>query len=341
MNRKSFKPAIQSKIKHIFDTSTRGSATTFNLGGCGHDVRVRLEYQYFASFFHKWFTAENIEQSIREIEKLFPNGIVIIMRNEDYFTMKESIDPLEQCIVSRLGSDETLSSVIHIESRDSNCNEALVKMIDKLHSDTTLKPLQKKSVRMSHKGCNSNSHWEGHYAIVAKGGNNKLNVNEGNIPLGNPIYDYADDYTSESIEYHMIYMMLCSENAKILLNDESKFEQVKEMYRVECEKRGLLDFEKFAPSTPIDEDGNLRCCVLNNPIKAEHFFLPSTHDDAVEYCHIESKNESYIEIVDGRIQTIFRPYNIAWGHRWANRGQNEMSIVEFRSKIKSSAAQLP
>lgn len=331
--RKSFKPAIQSKIKHIFDTATRGSGTTFNLGGCSHDVRVRWEWKYFKAFCDKY--------GYEGLDQLFPNGLVVVMRNEDYFSMKKSTDPLEKFILERLGSDQLISSVIHVESRDSSCNEQMMLLIKELQSDTNLKPLQKKSTKMSHKGANSNTHWEGHYAIVAKGGSNKVNICEGNIPLGNPIYDYADEYTSESIEYQMVYMMLCSENAKILLNDESNFDEVKEFYRQECEKRGLLQFEKFAPSTPIDEHGNLRCCVLNNAITADQFFLPSTHDDAIEYCHIEAKSDSYAEIVDGRIQTTFRPYNIAWGHRWANRGQNEMSIMTYRDKIKMSASQLP
>lgn len=330
--RKYFTAPIRSKIDHIFDTATRDSKTTFNLGGCSHDVRVRWEWKYFKAFCDKY--------GYEGLDQLFPNGLVVVMRNEDYFTIKNSTDPLDKFVLERLGSDETVSSVIHIESYESNCDKQIMNSIKQIQSDSTLKPLRKKSTRMSHKGPNSNSHWEGHYAIVAKGGNNTLNICEGKIPLGNPIYDYADNYTSESIEYQMVYMMLCSENAKILLEDQTKFDEVKEMYRQECEKRGLLHFEKFAPSTPIDENGNLRCCVLNNRITAEQFLLPSKHDDTIEYCHIEAKSDSYAEIVDGRIQTTFRPYNIAWGHRWANHGQIEMPIMTYRDKIKMSASQL-
>lgn len=341
MMRKYLKKELVSKLKHIFDTSTRTSGTTFNLGGCAHDVRVRWEWKYFETFFNKNFATHSLQDCVVNIERLFPNGLVVVMRNQDYFTMKASSVPIEKLIVDRLGSDELLSSVIHIESSESNCNQDIMKLIERVKSDSSLKPLQKKNPKMSHKGANSNTNWEGHYAIVAKGGNNKLNVCEGNIPLGNPIYDYADSYISESIEYQMVYMMLCSENAQILLKDQTKFDEIKEICRQECEKRGTLNFECFAPCTPIDSDGNLRCCVLNNRIKAEQFFLLPTDKYSVQYCHIESKSDDYIEIVDNRVQTTFRPYNIAWGHQWANRGQNEMTIQEFRDMIKLSAAQLP
>lgn len=331
--RKYFTDPIISKIEHIFNTATRDSKTTFNLGGCSHDVRVRWEMRYVRIFCDKY--------GYTELENYFPNGLVIVMRNNDYFDAKNSTDPFDKFVLERLGSDETISSVIHIESYESNCNSQIMNLIKQIQSDSTLKPLRKKNTRMSHKGSNSNTHWEGHYAIVAKGGNNKVNICEGKIPLGNPIYDYADQYTSESVEFQMVYMMLCSENAKILLKDQTKFDEVKEMYRQECEKRGLLQFEKFAPSTPIDEQGNLRCCVLNIMIKAEQFLYESTHNLVIEHCHIEAKSDSYAEIVDGRIQTTFRPYNIAWGHRWANRGQNEMTITIYRDMIKMAASQLP
>lgn len=338
INRKVFKERIESKIKHIFDTSTR-TPSTLGLGGNGHKVRTCWDLKPFKEWFNNNFHNCNFTQSIKEIEARFPNGLVIVLVNYDYFTIENSTDELELFIYSRIGSDEPISAVILIESVESTCL-SLLPLKDKL-KERNLKPLSRedRSNHFTRSGIASNANWKGDYAINLKGGV-KDTIKEGNIHLANPIYDYASSYTQDSIEYQMTYMMLCSKDAHTLLKDESKFEYVKEYYRKKCELRGLLDFEKFGISNPIGDDGYLKCCVLSAPINASDFMLEDIlSEESIQYCHIIPKSFTDVTIVANDVHTTFRPYNIGWGKKWANRWQGNDSVENLRSKIKFMATQ--
>ena len=320
--RNLFVPTIRSKIKHIIDTATR-SNDTLNLGGNSHFARCRLEWKHFKEHFHG--------KDVKDIEPFFPNGLVVVLRNNDYFDLHEKKErcELEESVLTRLGSDALVSSVIHIESFQSSSTDVLP-LVKKLKDIPELFPLKVKdsSGKMTHtstKTRTSNSFWEGHYAIHIKGGSSKTHT-EGNIKLANPIYDYASKFVQDSVELQIVYMMLCSKNSEILLEDSSKITEVKSFFLEECKKRNLLEFERFGRSNPIDKDGFLVCCISSVPIDASDFLIETESDESIQYCHIIPKSCSDITIVDSEVLTTFRPYNIGWGKKWVNRFQGDSSI---------------
>jgi hypothetical protein len=335
--RKSFKPAIISKIHHIINTAVRGGNITLGLGGVAHDRRTQWRFVNF----DRWYKKNPMDP--KAIERAFPNGLVIVLRNNDYFNIKDSTDPIHKLLVSRIGSNELLSAVVLIENEDSG-KIKWGDLVKKVREFLGWKPLSKVNAQMKHtstKDKTSNSYWNGHYAINLSGGTHTA-TKEGLIALANPIYDYASEYDSESIELQLMYTMLHCENAENLLVDPAKFAEVREKYRIECEKRSLADWTKFGDANPINKSGKLQCCIFRSKITADQFLgTCEDPDDAIQYCHISSKNEDDVTIsLDGRVSTVFRPYNIAWGVKRANIAQQKMSIAQVRQWFRDSVAQL-
>jgi hypothetical protein len=326
---------IETKINHIFNTASRGKSA-LGLGGCSHSVRVIWEYNYFKEFYEKNFKDKPLDESVNMIEKCWPNGLVIVLRNNDYFDILTSDLPLNKMLKSKLGSDNLLSVVIHIESYDSSCKD-ISHLFEKLKKIDGIIPLckanpDKNMIHSTKDGISSNCNWKGHYAVNMKGGI-VAGIAEGLIPLGNPIYDYASNYVQDSIKYQMIFMMLCCKDAKKLLKNEENFEKVKEDYKQKCQSRQLLDFEKFGIANPFNKNGFLQCCISGDELTAEDFLNLSDKEQHAQYCHISPKSYSDVQILNNEIFTTFRPYNIAWGKAYANRWQGDRSVKELRENI--------
>ena len=335
--RNYFKPAIISKIKHIIDTAVRGGNITLGLGGVAHCQRTQGRFVNF----ERWYKKNPVD--LKAIERAFPNGLVIVLRNNDYFNIKDSTDPIHKLLVSRIGSNDLLSAVVLIENEDSG-KIKLDDLVKKVREIPGWKPLSKVNSKMTHSskgGKTSNSHWEGHYAINLSGGTHKA-IKEGLMQLANPIYDYASKEDTECIELQLMYTMLHCENAENLLVDPAKFAEVREKYRIECEKRALTDWSKFGDANPINKSGKLQCCIFRSKITADQFLgTCEDPDDAIQYCHISAKNEDDVTISpDGRVSTVFRPYNIAWGVKKDNIAQQKMSIAQVRQHFRDRVAQL-
>lgn len=328
-NLKYFVDSIQSKIRHIINTAER-TPSTLGLGGNPHYVRTYWKHKYFREFYDKYFKPE--EEDILKFEKLFPNGMVIVLQNEDYFTLKESDKFLDKFIIGRLGSDLLLSSIILIQNEDSGKKD-LTELINKLKENKELQPLSKKdeSKNMCHtstKEITSNAFWKGHYAINVSGGK-QTSVKEGIMHLANPIYEYATEEVSNTIEYQITYLLLCSKNAEKLLKDATNLEKIKKEY----EKLANLDLSKFGIAKPLNKDGMLQCCVLGEEITAEQILGECEDCDTIQYCHISAKSETDAVLIDEKFYTTFRPYNIAWGKKWANLAQSDRSVEDTRLKI--------
>ena len=180
----------------------------------------------------------------------------------------------------------------------------------------------------------SNSLWEGNLAVNIKGGSKKEESTDkrGNVLLVNAIWDYASKEDAARIELFMIYSALCCRDGRNLLKTPDNYDRIKEQLRLECVQKNLLNIENFEEGYPFDKDGNLVCCISGNEITSKHI-LGNIKEDTIQACHITGKSESDVFISDGKIQTSFRPYNIAWGFEFWNRAQNNLTIKEFKQKL--------
>ena len=325
--RKYFKEEVSTKLYQALDKAER-SRTTLSLGGCPRFSRVMLEWTPFKRFYYKYFGDIDVKEAITRIEKLFPNGIVIVFRNEDAFT--ENSEAIASELMLRLGGNSLLTSIIWIESKESSSVDVshLVKKVKQING---LKPLTRitRSPHASRDDTSSNTFWSGHYCIHIKGGGKT--ICEGDIELGNDIYDFATQETVDIIECQLVSMMLKSTNPELLLKNPDDFQTVKQFYD---ENTAGFDIKKYGIGNPLDSEGKLHCCLLRNKITSEQF-LTNSGDFRIELCHLSAKEYTDIEIVNGKIETCFRPYNLAWGIALNNRMQGTMTIQQFRDYITS------
>ena len=298
-----------------------------------HCSRVGWRYKYVKEFMQK----NNISDETT-MSSYFPNGLIIELWNEEYFELRDNsdkIDKIDTFILNQTKeSDSLVRSVVILKNTDSgrtNYNE----LIKKVKESKELIPINCKVSPMKHTSTatrSSNSLWEGNLSADIKGGSNKTVYNVGNCLLVNAIWDYASKYDTDCVELFMMYSALCSKDARSLLKNPEDFEKIKEQLRIECIQNDLLNIEDFGEGCPFDKDGNLVCCISGNEITSEHL-LGDIEEDKIEACHIDAKSESDIFIKDGKIQTSFRPYNIAWGFEFWNRAQKNYSIKNFKEKL--------
>jgi hypothetical protein len=331
--RKYFNDIIATKIRQFISKGDRTTNVIFLPGGVSRDSRVQWPFECY----DRWCKKNPSVDVVKTIESAFPNGLVVVLRNSDYFDVKESAVPHHQLVYSRLGSDKLMASVWAIIKKDSGKTN-LDDLVTRMSQIPDIKPLSSVNPMMSYtsKKRPSNSYWEGHYAKKIVGGSN-TSIEEGLIPLGNYIYDYASEEDTKSIELQLMFMMLHCENAEKLLNDPTKLDEIREKYRTECEKRGLTDWSKFDKAKPIHPSGHLQCFLTCKEITADQFLGNCDDNYKIELCHISAKDEDDVTISpDGHVKTTFRPYNIAWGHKWANRSQNTMTLAEFHKMLNVS-----
>lgn len=323
-----------SKIKHIIAVSENGRST-ISTKRTSHCSRTYWKLE----FFEKWYY-DNFGESdcFKELESLFPNGLVIVLHNNDYYEICDSDEFLYKELTKRLGSNELVSSIIVVENSDSG-KEDLISLANKVRSNNEWEPLRpsvegQNMKHQSQSAGDSNTYWCGHYAIDISGGNTASNMRFGNIPLGIPIYEHtSSEYAIESIELFLIYSMLCAYNAKILLKNPLEFDLVRDYYKQECEKRGLLDESKWIDAQIFDEYGNLQCFLSFEKISADDFLRDHLDNNSINHCHISAKSESDVSITDGVIYTTFRPFNTAWGKKGPNMAQGDLSVREYHDRL--------
>lgn len=327
----NFRSEVRTKYTQSVDKAERESGgVTIRLGGCARDSRVLFEWNHFKIFYDKHFGGRNPKDAISEIEKLFPNGIVVLFRNNDYFSLKVQAEPepITSEVLLRLGSNELLSSIIYISSEGSSSRD-VQHLVELVKSDVTLKPLKKAGTKknMTHRSTattSSNAFWTGHYSYRLKGGSET--IGEGMIPLGNDIYDFATKETVLQVFSQLVFMMLHSENPEKLVLNDADIEEMKTFHSAQI---GGLDIKKYGVTVPFDaETGALICYTSTRPIRSEQF-LTNTGSDRIELCHIRPKSELDVRIVNGKIETSFSPYNLVWGISRYNVAMQTTSEEEF------------
>lgn len=314
--KKSLVEEINTKLNQFLDKAER-NRITLGLGGCSRYSRVVWEYRYFIEFYDNKIDGDTSEK-IQLLERLFPNGIVVILRNSDYFTIKDSSVEINKVLVSRLGSDKVLSVVILIESEYSSVTDELEKLAKQLEECEHLQPLYK----VPRSSAQGNSSWEGHYCINLKGGKQDKSV-KGKIPLGNDIYDYADKQTVRDVTIKLIYEMLHCVNAVNLLKEENP----DELINIKDELREII----VSLNIPLHDNikyGVLRCCISNIEIKSSDFL-----EKKIDLCHLSPKSYTDVIIDNGRVFTSYKSSNISWGLTHYNRMQGNMSKECFMRQM--------
>ena len=185
--------------------------------------------------------------------------------------------------------------------------------------------------------------------------------------LGNYDYDYANPETIENVQYQMLYLILNSKSknnetfAEFVYNNYidirvdgkdvktfddymrgnkdkylSDFEAEFNLFKRECERRNLLDFDRLSELGVWNKaTGKAICPLCHKPVYAEEFF-----DDILQAEGRQVLDNTQKSIVLMHFEALrsgklnHRPYNLGWGHNYCNLVQGDKDISETLISIK-------
>jgi len=188
--------------------------------------------------------------------------------------------------------------------------------------------------------------------------------------LGNYDYDYANPKTMEDVQYQMLYLILNSKskNGKsfaeflydhyddIKMNKDkgpfknymagdknkylSEFQSEFNLFKEECERRNLLNFDELSKLGVWNKNSSEAICPLcHKPVYADEFF-----DDIVQAEGRQVLDNTQKSIVLMHVDALrpgkmnHRPYNLGWGHNFCNLIQGDKDISETITAIKEILA---
>ena len=165
-----------------------------------------------------WKTVKNNNFTLKQLET-FSGGVAVEFVNNDFFDEENQTDPLFLELKDRLGSDETVASIITIRSESGSSSSSIQRQaFEKLVNNTkvtykgdevTLKLDNYKdySIKRIQKGGIGNEKWTGFLFISIKGGQQDvIESNDCEQRIFNPACDFAG--------YHRVRLFWLSSDIK-------------------------------------------------------------------------------------------------------------------------------
>lgn len=300
-----------------------------------------------------WKTVKNNNFTLKQLET-FSGGVAVEFVNNDFFDEENQTDPLFLELKDRLGSDETVASIITIRSESGSSSSSIQRQaFEKLVNNTkvtykgdevTLKLDNYKdySIKRIQKGGIGNEKWTGFLFISIKGGQQDvIESNDCEQRIFNPACDFANEDISLDLDLTMSYFAMQSIQIKNLEKNkqyeyESLLQLLKETLATICYdnedfKGTLLKYCQEHPSTkmvpgklydPIQvEEIHISDFAIDN--KEDPRNLDFTHDEAV------NKGKYYWDNIKQCILSPARPTNVFWSKHLSNMMQQNFSLNEY------------
>ena len=303
--------------------------------------------------------------SIEKIIELrtFLQGLVIMLENNDYFDLIDKQDDFSKYLISIIGSDEIISSIIVIMSTngDSGSSYALscYEKIKPVIEQNNWKRVERKPDCEKKGECvtEGNNKWHGQYYYKISGGSNtkiELSHPESSteFQLFNEYFDYANEDVCLHINVIMIFYMLhCFDiHTYIKLDDVIRMISTFETFLKETHYDGGSLYDTCLINECIVDEGEKRiliCPLTLNKISINQFDKENlkTNDynetmlaeqKQMQICHNEavSKKRIYYDKTRGCILTAARPQNLFWGEKLGNMQQQDFTINEYWNDLE-------
>ena len=279
-----------------------------------------------------------IEQNNITIEhlKTFFGGVCVEFVNEDLFNNKNRENELFNYLISKIGSDEKISSMLSFRNEDGDSGatisrENYTNFVSEPNEDYS--PIKRKNKKARGKG--DNSVWEGNLFYSIKGGSQESFESHAGLEepmLFNPAVEYANVKVCQDIDITMSYFALhCFD---LPLNEIGNFNEL------------LKNIETFL-KTRVYDDGNLLDYCKNHyslrlgngylvdPIQLNQMsisdFKTSGLENSSVVCHNEAANKNifYFDNIQNFILTPARPSNFFWSKHLSNMMQQNYNLDEY------------
>lgn len=349
-NLNSFFNAINPKIKTKFSNIVAKTRQ--------NDIPKNIWLDRTARYSRVLISWKKVKANHITFEQLqsFSGGVTIEFINEDWFDTTNQTDPLFIQLKERLGSNDTVSSIISFRSEDGTISSAHSQTFFNIFiNGTTLKyngttititqdNYENYKLNQVSSGQTGNEKWTGFLYYSIKGGihADAASVsNTSNYTLFNPSCEYASELVSYDIFFTLSYFALKSVEIDILTHElqmqyttllNALIERLASAQYTSADYTGnLLDYCNNHPSLQIEAD------KLYDPIQVERIYINDfaiddksnprnidlTHNEAVLYEHY------YWDTNKKVILSPARPANLFWGFHESNMLQQNHTLEEF------------
>ncbi len=300
-----------------------------------------------------WKTVYKNRLSIEQLNT-FSGGVAVEFVNEDFFEEEYQTNPTFIELKNRLGSNETVSSIITIRS-ESGTSSSFVqrKAFEQLVNNTevnyngeiitiTKENFKNYGIKQIKSGGIGNEKWTGFLFVLIRGGQQDvIKSHDNEQTIFNPACEFANSDVSLDLDLVMSYFAMISVDSSIL--DDSKKEQYEELlknlketlsntkYNFDGFSGTLLDYCDNHPSVKM-VPGKLYDPIQVEEINIEDFAIDNKEDPRnLDFTHNEAVNKDryYWDTIHNCILTPARPTNAFWSRHLSNMMQQNFSLEEY------------
>ena len=300
-----------------------------------------------------WKTVKNNKLTIEQL-KTFTGGVAVEFINEDFFEPINQNDPTFIELVSKLGSDEVVSSIITIRSESgSSSSQDQRNAFNKLINNTTVtyrgqsititrSNYKNYAITQTSRGGTGNEKWEGFLFVSIKGGQqDTIESHSENQTIFNPACEFANEEVCIDLDLVMSYFALTSINEtdlpadklreykKIILDIETALKT--SIYDNDSFSGNLLDYCQNHPSMKMVK-GKLYDPIQVVEINIGDFAVDSKEDSRnLDFTHDEAVffEKFYWDRAKNCILSPARPTNVFWSKHLSNMMQQNFSLNDY------------
>jgi hypothetical protein len=283
----------------------------------------------------RWKVLLQNKMTLEHLETFY-GGLCVEFVNEDFFEPANRKNDLFNFLVSKLGSDEMISSIVSFRNEDgdsgANNSREYFNLFNSTIKDDFI-PIKRKFEQVSGKG--DNSGWEGNLFYSIKGGSQESNESHLNINepmLFNPAVEYANEIVCLDIDLTMSYFALhCYDIDKSTISGFDTLISEIELYLNErvYDEGNLLDYCKNHSSLSWGRG------FLVDPIQFKKMSIYDFGTSGLEDSSVVSHNEAanqYKFYFDSRQKFILspaRPTNFFWSKHLSNMMQQNFNLEDY------------
>lgn len=299
-----------------------------------------------------WKSVKKNNLTMSELETFY-SGIVVDFVNDDFFNNENKNDPLFKELLSKLGSDNVVSSMISFKSENGTSSSSLSKLYftkfinnsEFLYNDKNIiineNNWKDYIIKKTSSGSQGNDKFSGFLYVNIRGGQqNVIYSHEKDELLFNPAVEYANEKVSSHINSVLLYFTMLSVNKNILnLQQLQKYKQLfiqletilnNTYYDNELFTGNLLQYVQQHPSVQLFPD-ELTDPIQIKKINIEDFtsfpktdnYLHLSHDHAVIF------EKYYFDKKQQCILSAANPVNLSWSFELSNMMQQNYTLDEY------------
>lgn len=303
-----------------------------------------------------WKKVVENDLSLEQLETFY-SGVVVEFVNEDFLKEENQLNPLFIELKSRLGGNDTVSSIISFRSETGDSSSAyerhqfvsfangtpvdyngerVIVTLDN-YKDFAIKRLPVDQLGPKNKYGIGNEKWTGFLFVSIQGGQHMGHVtHHTEEKLFNPACEYANEDVCIDISLVLAYFALHSINVYELTEDETH-----EYNSIKAEVENHLRESVYASENLFDYCCNHPCLTINpgkltdpiqyQPIKIGDFSIKSSQENSIDFSHNEAVNKGkfYWDESKRCILSATRPTNIFWSTHLSNMMQQNFTLDEY------------